>query len=161
MGLVYKLLFQKKNDRLNPDGLALDFIVAFNYSNYGVQENGYYSGHEYKGFNAGLRFSSPLGLSALRAALNFDVFANFGNGGIEKTTQWGNRIEMSYGIGVGLNFIYDIWKGIYARVGYEFTFMSNDYGGFGTIGSASNEPYEAETRDMYHEIMLGFRYMLY
>lgn len=161
VGLVYKLLFQKKNDRLNPDGLALDFIVAFNYSNYGVQENGYYSGHEYKGFNAGLRFSSPLGLSALRAALNFDVFANFGNGGIEKTTKWGNRIEMSYGIGVGLNFIYDIWKGIYARVGYEFTFMSNDYGGFGTIGSASNEPYEAETRDMYHEIMLGFGYMLY
>lgn len=160
-GIIYKLLFQKKTNRLDPDGMALDIILGYQYANFDIQKNSLYNGHRYSGIDFGLRFSAPLGLKNLRAAAHFDVYGNFGQGDAQKTTKWGNSIDSSWGISAGINFIYDIWRGIYARVGYDFTLMKTNFAGNGTIGAEKAEPVGAESKDMYHEILIGLGYMLY
>lgn len=160
-GLIYKLLLQKNDGRLDPDGLAIDFIAAFHYENFDVQSNNIYAGHSYKGLNGAVRFSAPLGLSFLRLAVSLGFYANFGGGEIEKTTKWGNKINLSWGVGTGISLLYDIWKGIYARVGYDFTYMQTNFAGHGSIGTKQNQPIDAKTKDFYHEIMIGIGYMLY
>lgn len=160
-GIIYKLLFQEKNNRLDPNGMALDFIFGYQYANFDIQKNSLYNGHLYSGIDFGLRFSAPLGLKNLRASVHFDVFGNFGQGDALKTTKWGNSIDTSWGLSTGLNFTYDIWKGIYARIGYDFRFMRTDFAGNGSIGAEKAEPVEAESDDMYHEVLIGFGYMLY
>lgn len=160
-GAVYKLLLQKRDGRLNPDGMALDFIAAYRYGDFDIQKNSLYNGHRYSGIDIGLRFSAPLGLKNLRAAAHFDFYGNFGQGEAAKTTKWGTSIDSSFGIAAGVNFIYDIWKGIYARVGYDFTLMKTKFGGNGTIGAQHSEPVGAKSADMYHEILIGLGYLLY
>lgn len=160
-GIIYKLLLQKRDNRLNPDGLALDFILAYNYANYDIDNNSLYNGHKYSGIDVGVRFSAPLGLKNLRAAAHLDFYGNFGQGDAAKTTKWGNSIDSNWGLSTGINFTYDIWHGIYARVGYDFTYMDTKFAGNGTIGAQHAEPTDAESKDMYHEILLGFGYLLY
>lgn len=160
-GINYKLLLQHKDNRLDPNGMALDFIVAYNYTNFDVDSNPLYMGHDYSGFNFGVRFSAPLGLKELRATINADMYINGGNGNIDKTTKWGTSIESSLGMSAGLTLTYDIWHGFYVRVGYNFTLMSNDYAGNGSLGASKSEPVNAKSTDMYHEILMGIGYMLF
>ena len=64
--LIYRLLLQKKDGRLNPDGISLDFMFGFNLIDYSLDENPYYLGNDYKGVHLGTAFSTPLGLPQLR-----------------------------------------------------------------------------------------------
>ena len=39
--------------------------------------------------------------------------------------------------------------------------MKTNFAGNGTIGAEKAEPVGAESKDMYHEILIGLGYMLY
>lgn len=159
--LVYRLLLQKKDGKLNPDGLALDFIAGFNLARFNIDSNPTYVGHDYNGVKLGVRFSTPVGIKKLRYSINFNFDINAGQGNLEKLSKWGSIIESSWGINLNTFFTYDIWKGIFARVGYSFTMMKDDFGGVGCLDSNCLVPRNATSTDYYHEIMLGLGYMLY
>lgn len=159
--LVYRLLLQKKGERLNPNGLALDFILGFNLAKYTIDTNPIYTGHDYTGAKLGLKFSTPLGLNNLRFDAGLNFYINAGQGDINKLSKWGSLKEKSWGLNFAAHVLYDIWRGIYAQVGYSLTYMYTDFGGVGCLDKHCLVPKNAESKDMYHEIMLGLGYMLY
>ncbi len=159
--IVYRLLMQKKEGKLNPDGLALDFLVGFNLAKYTIDQNTTYVGHDYTGIRLGARFSTPLGLRQLRLDFGAAAIINFGQGDLSKLAKWGSIIEKSWGINASIHLLYDIWKGIFLRAGYSFTLLKDDFGGVGCLDSNCLLPRNAESSDFYHEIQLGLGYMFY
>lgn len=163
--LIYRLLLQKKDGRLNPDGMALDFMFGFNLINYTLDENPYYLGNDYKGVHLGTAFSTPLGLPKLRLKTDLGFYINAGHDDLKKFAKLGTARDYSWGLNIGLKFMYDIWKGIYVQAGYDFKYIDTKYKGVGTVKLSSNakveNPKDASIKDMYHEIMLGFGYMFY
>lgn len=159
--IVYRLLLQKDGEKLDPDGMALDFLLGINLARYTIARNTTYSGHDYTGAKLGLRFHTPLGFPEFRLQAGLNFYINGGHGDIEKTTKWGTRIDSSWGTNATLNLLYDVYKGIYLRAGYSFTYMGTDFGGIGCVDSLCKGPIDTESDDMYHEIMLGIGYMLY
>lgn len=161
LDLVYRLLFQKKAGKLNSDGMGLDFILGYNMARYNIAKNALYTGHDYNGAKLGLKFHTPLGLPEFRFQAGVNFYFNGGHGPISKLHQWGSRKDSSWGTNILANFLYDVYKGIYLRAGYSFTYMGTDFGGIGCLDSQCSVPKEAYSKDMYHEIMLGIGYMLY
>ncbi|MBQ9394320.1 MAG: PEGA domain-containing protein [Proteobacteria bacterium] len=159
--LIYRLLLQKQGGKLNPNGLALDFFAGLNLARYNVDSNPTYTGHDYTGINLGLRFHTPLGLDNLRLALALAFDINAGQGSLEKLSKWGSLIEKSWGLNFAVDLSYDIWKGIFVKAGYSLTYMYDDFGGTGCLDSNCLLPRNAESKDLYHEIMLGLGYRLY
>ncbi len=161
LDLVYRLMLQKKGERLNGDGMALDFLLGFNLAKYTLQNNPNYLGHDYSGFKLGVRFSTPLGLRQLRLDTGLALIINAGQGDLAKLAKWGSLIEKSVGVNWSIHMLYDIWKGIYVRAGYSLSYMNDDFGGVGCLDSNCLTPRNATSEDLYHEIQLGFGYMLY
>ncbi|MBR4985804.1 MAG: PEGA domain-containing protein [Proteobacteria bacterium] len=159
--LVYRLLLQKKGERLNPNGLALDFVLGFNLAKYTIDTNPIYTGHDYTGMKIGAKFMTPLGLNNLRFDAGLNFYINGGQGDIGKLSKWGSLKERSWGLNFAFHLLYDMWRGIYAQVGYSLTYMYTDFGGVGCLDRHCLVPKNAESKDMYHEIMLGLGYMLY
>ena len=161
LDLVYRLLLQKKGDKLNPDGLALDFILGFNMVRYTIAENNLYRGHDYNGAKLGIKFHTPLGLPQFRFQAGVNFFINGGNGDPQKLIQWGMQKDSSWGTNVTANLLYDVYKGIYLRAGYSFSYYNTEFNGTGCLDTHCTTPKETYSDDMYHEIMLGIGYMLY
>lgn len=159
--LVYRLLLQKQDGKLNPNGLALDFFLGFNLARYTVDSNPTYVGHDYNGVNLGVKFHTPLGLENLRLAVGLSFDINGGQGSLEKLSKWGSIIEKSWGMNLSADISYDIWKGIFVKAGYSFSYLYDDFGGTGCLDSNCLLPRNAESKDFYHEIMLGLGYRLY
>lgn len=159
--LVYRLLLQKKGAKLNPNGLALDFLLGFNLAKYTIDSNPIYTGHDYTGMKIGAKFSTPLGINNLRFDLGLSFYINGGQGDVAKLSKWGSLKEQSWGLNLATHLLYDMWRGIYAQVGYSLTYMYTDFGGVGCLDKHCLVPMNAESKDMYHEIMLGLGYMLY
>ncbi len=159
--LAYRLLFNKVDGKLDPNGMYLDFLLGYAMSSYTLDDNSLYYGHAYHAFQLGFKFSTPLGLDAFRLDANFNLDFNASNGGMKLMKRWGSGIDSSFGLSTGLAFAYDIWKGIYFRAGYNFTFYNVKYKGNGCLNSECSSPTNAEVKDMYHEIMLGIGYALY
>lgn len=160
-GVNYRLLLQKKDEHLNPNGMALDFLLGYNWSMMQIEKNPLYRGHAYQGLLLGTAFSSPLGLDALRAQLGLNFIYNVGFGNAQMIGTWGTGVDNSIGVGLNLGLSYDIWKGIFARLGYNLNYFSTKYKGEGCMNDACNLPTNSKTSDMYHEIIIGFGWMLY
>ena len=165
MDLIYRLLLQKKEGKLDPNGMSLDFLMGVNLMRYNVQDNPYYLGNDYTGFHLGTAFITPLGMPEFRLKLNLGFYFNGGHDALKKFAKLGTSRKSSWGLDLGAQFMYDIWKGIYAQVGYDFKYINSQYGGTGTVSLSGKDapanPKNAEIGDFYHEIMLGFGYMLY
>lgn len=161
--LAYRLLFNKDKEsgKLDPNGIFMDFILGYAMSSYTLDENSLYLGHVYHGVEGGIKFSAPLGLDAFRFDLDFAGIYNFNNGGMTYMKKWGTHIDSSWGLVAGAAFSYDLWKGIYFRAGYRFSYYSVQYAGNGCLNTECSSPKEASAKDFYHEIMLGLGYALY
>ena len=159
--LMYRLLLQKEEGRLDPNGMAVDFFLGYNMRSFKLKNNSLYRGHVYHGFNVGTRYSTPLGLDDLRLELNLAFNINANHGGNSMIEKWGTHIGSSWGLDTGLAFSYHIWKGIYARIGYEFSFDTIQYKGNGCLDAECSMPKDANVKDFYHEIMLGLGYALF
>ncbi|MBO4350661.1 MAG: hypothetical protein J6A01_06945 [Proteobacteria bacterium] len=159
--LVYRLLLQKRGDKLNPDGLALDFFAGFMMAQYTIKTNPTYLGHDYTGVNAGLRFSTPLGLRQFRMDIGAAADISIKQPQIQKLAKWGSMVKSSWGLTVDAHFKYDIYKGFFVRAGYALTYMNTQFGGTGCLDKQCTAPSDAKSTDLYHEIQLGLGYMLY
>lgn len=159
--LIYKLLLQKRDGKLNPFGMAIDFMAGFNMSHFKLDRNPVYTGHIYTGIDVGSRFSTPLGLDALRLALDLRFHINLDNGDLYTISRWGSSVKSSWGIRSGLGLTYDVWRGIYLRAGYQFSYFADSYRGAGCLDALCSSPLDANTKDYYHEIILGFGYAMY
>ncbi|MCL2326336.1 MAG: hypothetical protein FWC40_07590, partial [Proteobacteria bacterium] len=161
INLIYRLLLQKGEDGLDPKGLALDFLVGYQMSRFELKRNPLYTGHIYDGLQLGTRFSTPLGLEQLRLQIGLNFNINLAHGDIFMVSRWGSRVDSSWGMNTSLAMTYDIWKGIFVRAGYAFTYHGNQYKGNGCLNAQCTLPINASSNDFYHEIMFGFGYMLY
>lgn len=159
--LMYRLLLEKEDGRLNPNGMALDFFLGYNMNSFKLDNNSLYRGHVYHGFNIGTRYSMPLGLDDFRFEVNLAFDINARHGGISMIEKWGTHIGSSWGLDTGLAFSYNIWKGLYARIGYEFSYDTIQYKGNGCLDVECSSPKDANVKDFYHEIMFGFGYALF
>ena len=160
--VVYKLLLQKSSDgKLNPNGMALDFLLGYAYSGYTLDENNLYRGNVYHSLRLGARYSTPLGLDAFRLGVKFNLDITTNNGGVKYLELWGNGIGSRIGLNTGLDFSYDIYKGFFARIGYDLSFYSVQYKGNGCLDTNCTSPVKPNSKDFYHEIVLGLGYALY
>ncbi len=159
--VVYKLLLQKRDGKLDPNGMAVDFILGYAYTGYKLQENKLYRGSVAHAFQLGARYSTPIAIDDFRFSANFLFNINGNNGGIDYLKYWGTSIASSVGLSTGLDFSYDIYKGFFVHAGYQFSYNLTKYSGNGCLDKNCSSPSNAEVQEFYHEIMLGLGYALY
>ncbi len=159
--VMYRLLLQEKEGKLDPNGMAVDFFLGYNMNSFKLDNNSLYRGHVYHGMNIGARYSTPLGMDAFRFDVNLAFDINTRHGGVSMIEKWGTHIGSSWGLDTGFSLSYNIWNGIYARVGYEFSYDTIQYKGNGCLDVECSSPKNANVKDFYHEIMFGFGYALF
>ena len=158
---MYRLLLQEKDGMIDPNGMAVDFFLGYNMNSFKLDDNSLYRGHVYHGMNIGARFSTPLGMDDFRFDVNLAFDINTRHGGVSMIEKWGTHIGSSWGLDTGLSLSYNIWNGIYARVGYEFSYDTIQYKGNGCLDVECSSPKNANVKEFFHEIMLGFGYTLF
>ena len=161
--LIYRLLLQKTGEgKLNPNGMALDFLFGFNLLQHMIDDNPSYNGNDYYDFRVGLGFSTPLGIDKVRLALNAAFIGNLPKKEAEsRTKRLGKERDLSIGAAANMDLLFDIYKGLFIHAGYGMTFMYSKYKGAGCNNSECTRPSNAKVKDLYHEMTFGLGYMYY
>ena len=161
--IIYRLLLQKDDHgNLDHDGMAMDFYAGFYMLNHNVQTNPSYNGNNFGGIRIGVAYSTPLGIEDLRLAIKGNFNYNVLNEAPIRYNKLGEKRDLSLGANIGLDLMYDIWKGLFVRAGYDLFIGHNSYKGMGCSDEACTKgPRDSTTNVLLHEIKLGLGYMLY
>ncbi|OIP30098.1 MAG: hypothetical protein AUK47_25965 [Deltaproteobacteria bacterium CG2_30_63_29] len=163
VGGTFLWMFNTDADgRRDPNGMLLGFDVAYSWLVFGIDDNPTYVGHGYQSLRFGADWSMPLGLPELRLDANFSFLMPLSFGEARMIELWGTSAS-GWGLGGSLDVSYELWKGLFASVGYSPTYYTTSYGGVGCLprsGDTCKDTEKSVATDFYHQLNIdvGYRF---